>query len=109
MANNKTIMRRRTAKKLKAKKEAKELIPELLKKAKKAYKEYSTFSQERVDRIVKAMVEAGIDASQRLAKLAVEETGYGNGSFPLCSSQWSDRSGNSCHLLVMASLKQSSY
>ncbi len=32
-------MRRRVAKKLKAKKEAMDLIPELLKKAKKAYKE----------------------------------------------------------------------
>ena len=50
---------------------------ELSRKARIAYEEYSTFSQDKVDRIVETMVEAGIKASHRLARLAVEETGYG--------------------------------
>jgi acetaldehyde dehydrogenase (acetylating) len=50
---------------------------EFSKKARTAYEEYSTFPQNKVDRIVETMVEAGVKASQRLAKLAVEETGYG--------------------------------
>ena len=40
-------------------------------------RKYSIFPQDKVDRIVEAMAEAGIKASQRLAELAVEETGYG--------------------------------
>ncbi|MCK5566363.1 MAG: aldehyde dehydrogenase family protein, partial [Actinomycetia bacterium] len=50
---------------------------EFSRKARIAYEEYSTFPQNKVDRIVETMVEAGVKASQRLAKLAVEETGYG--------------------------------
>ena len=50
----------------------------LSKKAKAAYEIYSTFPQDIVNRIVGSMATAGIEASQRLAKLAVEETGYGN-------------------------------
>ncbi len=49
----------------------------LLQKAKVAYELYKEFSQERVDKIVKAMAEAGYDAREKLAKLAVEETGFG--------------------------------
>jgi acetaldehyde dehydrogenase (acetylating) len=50
---------------------------EFSRKARAAYEEYSTFPQNKVDKIVEAMAGAGIKASQRLAKLAVEETGYG--------------------------------
>lgn len=50
----------------------------LTKAAKAAYKAYCNYSQDKVDRIVKAMADAGIEASQRLAESAVEETGYGN-------------------------------
>lgn len=50
---------------------------ELAKRARSAYEKYSIFPQDKVDRIVKAMAEAGIKASKRLAGLAVEETGYG--------------------------------
>ena len=42
-----------------------------------AQKRYATAPQEDVDRIVAAMVEAGADAAERLARMAVEETGFG--------------------------------
>jgi len=46
--------------------------------ARQAYKTYSTFSQEKVDRIIKAMADAAVNHSENLAELAVKETGYGN-------------------------------
>jgi acetaldehyde dehydrogenase (acetylating) len=49
----------------------------LLRKAREAFDLYHTFSQEQVDRIVAEMVKAGIQESERLAKLALEETGFG--------------------------------
>ena len=49
----------------------------LLRKAKKAWTTYHTFDQEKVDAIVRAMVRAGTEASERLAVMAVEETGFG--------------------------------
>ena len=49
----------------------------LLRKARSAWDAYHTFDQEKVDAIVRAMVRAGIEASERLAVIAVEETGFG--------------------------------
>lgn len=49
----------------------------LLRKARAAWNTYHTFDQEKVDAIVRAMVRAGIEASERLAVMAVEETGFG--------------------------------
>jgi len=42
-----------------------------------AQRSFMHATQEQVDRIVAAMVEAGYRESERLARLAVEETGYG--------------------------------
>ncbi len=42
-----------------------------------ALKNFSSFSQEKIDSIVKAMALAGLDQHMPLAKLAVEETGRG--------------------------------
>jgi acetaldehyde dehydrogenase (acetylating) len=50
---------------------------ELVKKAFEAQLEYKHFSQEQVDKIIKAMAEAGYEASERLAKMATEESGFG--------------------------------
>jgi len=50
---------------------------DLSKKASAAYALFSNYSQERVDRIVESMAAAGVEASEMLARLAVEETGYG--------------------------------
>jgi len=49
----------------------------LLRKARAAWNTYHTFDQEKVDAIVRAMVRAGVDASERLAMMAVDETGFG--------------------------------
>ena len=50
---------------------------ELARKAHEAQLEYKHFSQEQVDKIIKAMADAGYKASERLAKMAVEESGFG--------------------------------
>lgn len=52
-------------------------VRDLLRRASAAQKEFAQFDQEKVDRITKAMVEAGARAAESLAKLAVQETGYG--------------------------------
>src|SRR6266851_5546978 len=47
-------------------------------KAYAAWQKYRSYSQEQVDSIVERMAAAARADSQRLAELAVEETGYGN-------------------------------
>lgn len=49
----------------------------LLKKAHEAQKTLATFSQEQIDRIVKAIADAGYANAVKLAKMANEETGFG--------------------------------
>ena len=43
-----------------------------------AFQAFEEFSQEQVDAIVAAMAQAARTHSERLARMAVEETGYGN-------------------------------
>ena len=50
---------------------------DLVQKAKKAQLEFRGYDQQRVDRIVKAMADAGFDAAERLGRMAHEETGFG--------------------------------
>lgn len=50
---------------------------DLLAVTRRAFETFRTFSQERVDRICYAMAEAGFREAQRLAEMAVEETGFG--------------------------------
>ncbi|WP_147534361.1 aldehyde dehydrogenase family protein [Bacillus marasmi] len=50
---------------------------EAVRKAKQAQLQYMSYSQEQVDRIVKAVAEAAYAQSYRLAALAVQETGMG--------------------------------
>lgn len=45
--------------------------------AKEAQLEFKHFSQEQVDKVVKAMADAGFKEAERLAKMAHEETGFG--------------------------------
>ncbi|HEX6921267.1 MAG TPA: bifunctional acetaldehyde-CoA/alcohol dehydrogenase [Actinomycetes bacterium] len=45
--------------------------------AKEAARQFRTLDQEQVDRIVLAMVRAGIRAAPELARVAIEETGFG--------------------------------
>lgn len=50
---------------------------DLARKAKEAQLEFKHYNQEQVDKIVKAMADAGYKASEKLAKMAHEETGFG--------------------------------
>lgn len=50
---------------------------DLVQAAYAAWEEWSHASQEQVDRVCAAMAEAGYQASDRLGRLAQEETGYG--------------------------------
>src|SRR5436190_10153195 len=50
----------------------------LAKRAREAQKTLAGFSQEQVDRIVDAMAAAARGQAERLARLAHEETGFGN-------------------------------
>ncbi|MBP3962742.1 acetaldehyde dehydrogenase (acetylating) [Paenibacillus lignilyticus] len=49
-----------------------------LQEAKEAQKQYESMTQLQVDRIVEAMASAAEEHAERLGKLAVEETGFGN-------------------------------
>lgn len=51
---------------------------DLVRKAKAAQKEYKQCSQEKIDQVVKALAIRMESQAEHLAKLAVEETGYGN-------------------------------
>ena len=50
---------------------------ELVRAAHEAWLSWSRASQEQVDRVCAAMAEAGRQASERLGRMAQEETGYG--------------------------------
>lgn len=52
-------------------------VRNLIRKAKEAQSQLASFSQEKIDRIIKNMAIAAEEASQRLAKMAAEETGFG--------------------------------
>lgn len=53
-------------------------VRDLIKKSKEAQKIYATFSQEKIDSIVCSIAEGIKGYSEKLAKMAVEETGFGN-------------------------------
>lgn len=59
--------------------------------AKEAQKEYKHFTQEQVDRIVKAMADAGYAQAERLAKLAAEESGFGKWQDKVIKNQFGTR------------------
>jgi acetaldehyde dehydrogenase (acetylating) len=52
--------------------------PDLVEDAYAAWQKYRAFSQSQVDSIVESVAAAARDNAQRLAELAVQETGYGN-------------------------------
>ena len=53
-------------------------VRDLIRKSKEAQKIYATFSQEKIDSIIWSIVEGIKGYSEKLAKMAVEETGFGN-------------------------------
>lgn len=59
--------------------------------AKEAQKEYKHFTQEQVDRIVKAMADAGYAQSERLAKFAADESGFGRWQDKIIKNQFGSK------------------
>ncbi|HIT90775.1 MAG TPA: acetaldehyde dehydrogenase (acetylating) [Candidatus Merdenecus merdavium] len=53
-------------------------VRNIVKHANLASKELANMSQEQIDKVVKAISDAGIEHAERLAKMASEETGFGN-------------------------------
>jgi acetaldehyde dehydrogenase (acetylating) len=64
---------------------------DLASKAKNAQLEFKHFDQEQVDKIVKAMSEAGYAAAEKLAKMAVEESGFGNVPHKVIKNQFATK------------------
>ncbi|HWP82313.1 MAG TPA: aldehyde dehydrogenase family protein [Bacteroidota bacterium] len=52
-------------------------VRDLVEKAKAAQLAFRSFSQEKVDAVVKAMADAGYAAAEKLGRMAHEETGFG--------------------------------
>ena len=66
-------------------------VRDLVKKAKTAQLEFKHFNQAQVDKIVKAMADAGYKASERLAKMANEETGFGKWEDKILKNQFGSK------------------
>lgn len=59
--------------------------------AKEAQLEFKHFNQSQVDKIIKAMADAGYKESERLAKMAHEETGFGKVQDKIIKNQFSTK------------------
>ncbi len=64
---------------------------DLARAAKDAQLEFKHFEQDQVDKIVKAMSEAGYAAAEKLAQMAVEESGFGNVPHKVIKNQFSTK------------------
>ncbi|MCH7972714.1 MAG: aldehyde dehydrogenase family protein [Bacteroidetes bacterium] len=64
---------------------------DLAKAAKEAQLEFKHFNQEQVDKIIKAMADAGYAEAERLARMAVEESGFGNVKDKIIKNQFSTK------------------
>ncbi|HUN66388.1 MAG TPA: aldehyde dehydrogenase family protein [Bacteroidota bacterium] len=64
---------------------------DLVRAAKEAQLEFRNYDQTRVDRIVKAMADAGYEAAERLGRLAHEETGFGNPAHKKLKNEFATR------------------
>jgi acetaldehyde dehydrogenase (acetylating) len=53
-------------------------VRDLVAQAVEAQQRWATFSQGQIDAVIDAMADAGAKDAERLARMAVEETGYGN-------------------------------
>lgn len=59
--------------------------------AKEAQLEFQHFNQEQVDRVIKAMAEAGYNEAERLAKMACEESGFGKWQDKVIKNQFATK------------------
>ncbi len=63
----------------------------LAKTAKEAQLEFKHFSQQQVDKVVKAMADAGYENAVPLAKMAYEESGFGKWQDKVIKNQFGTR------------------
>lgn len=66
-------------------------VRDLVKKAKLAQLEFKHYNQSQVNKIVKTMADAAFEASEKLAKMAHEETGFGKWEDKLIKNQFGSR------------------
>jgi len=66
-------------------------VRDLTAAAKAAQLEFKHYNQEQVDKIVKAMADAGYNDAERLAKMANEETGFGKWKDKIIKNQFGTR------------------
>ena len=66
-------------------------VRNLVAQAKDAQLEYKHFNQTQVDKIVKAMADSGFESSERLAKMAQQETGFGKWEDKVVKNQFGSR------------------
>ena len=66
-------------------------VRDLTQKAKDAQLEFKHYNQEQVDKICKAMADAGYAEAERLAKMAHEETGFGKWQDKVVKNQFGTR------------------
>ncbi|MCL2293487.1 MAG: acetaldehyde dehydrogenase (acetylating) [Spirochaetes bacterium] len=52
-------------------------VREMMKKARQAQKDLQSYSQKQIDAIIKTITDSCIENAEKLAKMAVEETGFG--------------------------------
>jgi acetaldehyde dehydrogenase (acetylating) len=64
---------------------------DLLARAREAQLSFKSFSQEKVDKVVKAMADAGFTAAEKLAAMAVEETGFGKAADKKLKNEFATR------------------
>ena len=64
---------------------------DLLGRAKEAQLAFKSFTQDKVDKVVKAMADAGFSAAERLAKMATEETGFGKAADKKLKNEFATR------------------
>ncbi|MCF8261283.1 MAG: acetaldehyde dehydrogenase (acetylating) [Melioribacteraceae bacterium] len=64
---------------------------DLASKAKEAQLQFKHFNQQQVDKIVKAMADAGFEAAEKLAKIAHEETGFGKWQDKVVKNQFGSK------------------
>lgn len=68
-----------------------EEVRELVQQAHEAVQEFKAYNQERVDKIVKTIADAAYEASEKLAKLAHEETGFGKIEDKILKNQFASK------------------
>ena len=80
----------------------------LTEKAYTASLELRSFTQKDVDRITESMVQAGYEASEKLAKMAVEDTGFGKWEDKVIKNQFASSQQINGNFSIMRIVRKNS-